>query len=99
MPTRNLSLRVPEEQYNFLSSLAEEEHEDVSSTARGLMEMGRIMLAIEKYRCGDASLGKAARIAGVSVAKMMDILRDHGVPANLEQDDYLESLTAIGKLI
>ena len=53
--------------YTFLSRLAAEEHENVSQTVRTLVEKGRLMLAIEAYRAGKASLGKAANIAGLSI--------------------------------
>jgi predicted HTH domain antitoxin len=45
-----------------------------------------------------ASLEKAAKIAGASIAKMMDILKDHGVEANLEYEDYLKGLKALQKI-
>lgn len=56
------------------------------------------MLAIEKYKRSEASIEKAAKIAGVSISKMMDILKDHGVEANLEYEDYLKGLKSIQKI-
>jgi len=53
------------------------------------------MSAIEKYKSSEASLEKAARLAGVSVSKMMDILKVYGVKANLDYEDYLKSLKSI----
>lgn len=53
---------------------------------------GRVMLAIEKYKKSEASLNKAAHIAGVSIAKMMDILKEYKIEANLAYEDYLKSL-------
>jgi predicted HTH domain antitoxin len=53
---------------------------------------------LEKYKRSEASLEKAAKIAGVSIAKMMDILKDHGVEANLEYEDYLKGLKSIQKV-
>ena len=67
-------------------------------TVTELVELGRVMFAIEKYRSSEASLEKAARIAGVSIAKMMDILKEHGIEANLEHEDYLKGLKAIRKV-
>jgi len=99
MPTKNLSIRINEADYKFLSTLATEENEDVSKTVRELVALERVMLAIEKYRRSEASLGKAARIAGVSIAKMMDILREYGVESNLEVEDYLKSLKTVRKVL
>jgi len=87
-----------DEEYKFLSSLAKEEKENVSQTVRELVDLGRIMLAIEKYKKSEASIGKAAKIAGVSIAKMMDILSEHGIEANIEYEDYLRGLKSLKKI-
>jgi len=92
MATKTLSIRVNEDDYRFLSTLAKEEREDVSKTVRELVDLGRVMLAIEKYKKSEASIEKAARIAGVSISRMMDIFKEHGVEANIEYEDYLKGL-------
>ena len=56
------------------------------------MYKGRIMLAVERYRQRQASLGKAAELAGVPVGRMMEILAEYGVESNLEHEDYLQGL-------
>ena len=53
MTTKTLSIHIDDEDYRFLSSLAEEEKEKVSDTVRELVDMGRIMLAIERYKKSD----------------------------------------------
>ncbi len=92
MASKTLSMRINENDYKFLSTLAKEEKEDISKTVRELLDLGRIMFAIEKYKKSEASIEKAARIAGVSISKMMDIFKEHGVEANIEYEDYIESL-------
>lgn len=99
MPSKTLSIRVDETDYRSIAALAAEEHEDVSKTVRELVELGRILLAIEKYRKSEASLEKAARIGGVSVSRMMDILADYGIEANLELEDYRKSLETVRTLL
>lgn len=94
---KTLSIRMDDRDYRFLSALAEEEHEDVSKKVRELVDLGRVMLAIEKYRKSEASIEKAANIAGVSISKMMEIFRENGVEANLEHEDYLKGLKALRK--
>ena len=89
-PQKTLHIRVDADEYTFLSRLAVEAHENVSQAVRDLLEKGRLMLAME--HAGKASLGKAAEIAGLSVSAMIDLLTQYGVPANLEYDDYLQSL-------
>lgn len=98
MSTKTLSIRIDDDDYKFLSSLAEEEREDVSKAVRELVDLGRIMFAIERYKKSDASIEKAARLAGVSISKMMDILSEYGVEVNLEYEDYLKSLKTVRKV-
>lgn len=65
---------------------------------RELVDLGRVMLAIEKYRESEASLEKAARIAGVSISRTLEIFREHGVEANLEFKDYLKGLKSMRRV-
>ncbi|MBI5047810.1 MAG: UPF0175 family protein [Deltaproteobacteria bacterium] len=98
MATKTLSIRIDDDDYKFLSVLAKEEKEDVSKAVRELVDLGRVMLAIEKYKKSEASIEKAAKIAGVSISKMMDIFKEYGVEANLEYEDYLKGLKTIRKI-
>ena len=50
MATKTLSIRVDDNDYKFLSHLAKEEKENVSKAVRELVDLGRVMLAIEKYK-------------------------------------------------
>jgi len=92
MPVKTMSIRMNENDYRSLVMLAKEEKEDGSKTVRELVELGRVMLALEKYKNGEASIERAARVAGVSISKMLDIMKEHNVAANLEEEDYLKSL-------
>ncbi len=98
MATKTLSIRINEDDFKFLSSRAKEERGDMSTAVRELVDLGRIMLAVEKYRGKEASLARAARLAGVSLSKMMDLLAEYGVEANLEYEDYLKGLKTIRKV-
>ncbi|CAG0943636.1 MAG: hypothetical protein DCC43_14095 [Candidatus Brocadia sp.] len=98
MATKTLSIRIDDDDYKFLSVLAKEEKEDVSKTVRELVDLGRVMLAIEKYKKSEASIEKAAKIAGVSISKMMEIFKEYSVEANLEYEDYLKGLKSIRKV-
>ena len=59
---------------------------------------GRVLLAIEKYKNGEASLGKAADLAGLCIGDMMTTLEQYGVKSNLEVQDYLEGLDNLKKV-
>jgi predicted HTH domain antitoxin len=90
-----VSLRLEAEDYNFLSSLAEAEKEDLSTAIRDLVARGRVLLGLERYREGKASLSKAAAVAGLSLSEMMDVLATHGIESDLRVEDYRESLRTL----
>jgi predicted HTH domain antitoxin len=90
---KTLSVRVDAEDYNFLVRFASAEREDISKAARELLGRGRVLLAVERYRSGKASLERAAEIAGLSITETIDALAELGVEANLEKEDYLAGLT------
>jgi len=94
---KTVSIRMDEENYAFLHKLAKEEKEDLSKAVREVVYKGRVMLAIEKYKTGQASLGRAAELAGVSLGQMITLLAEYGVPSNLEIEDYLAGLENVRK--
>ena len=80
------------ENYEFLTKLSKEGKGDLSKAVRELVHRGRLMLAVERYRKGEASLGRAAELAGVPVGEMISLLADYGVQANLDREDYRKGL-------
>ena len=62
-----------------------------------ILTRGRVLLAVEKYKKGDVSLGKAAQVAGLSVGQMMTLLAEIGVESRIEKDDYREGLKNLAK--
>jgi predicted HTH domain antitoxin len=96
--TKTMSIRMDPDNYKFLSEFAKEERSDLSKTVRDLVTRGRIMLAVEKYRSGEASLGRAAELAGLPVGQIMTILDDFGVESRIEKEDYLQGLNNLAKI-
>jgi predicted HTH domain antitoxin len=90
--TKTLSIRMDPENYEFLTEISKQERSDLSKAVRDLVSRGRILLAVERYKKGDASLGKAAQMAGLSVGRMMTLLAEFGVESRIEKDDYLQGL-------
>lgn len=90
--TKTMSIRMDQENYEFLTKMSKQERSDLSKAVRDLVTRGRVLLAVEQYKKGDASLGKAAQVAGLSVGQMMTLLADFGVESRIEKDDYLEGL-------
>jgi predicted HTH domain antitoxin len=68
------------------------EHGRGSKAVREMVTRGRILFAVERYNMGEASLGKAAELAGVPLGQMMTILTEFGVETWPERDDYLQGL-------
>ncbi|BAD84402.1 hypothetical protein, conserved, UPF0175 family [Thermococcus kodakarensis KOD1] len=64
-----------------------------------LPKLVRIYLAVELYREGVVSLGKAAEIAGVTKAEMMEILASKGVPLNYTEEDLQEDIETLERLL
>jgi len=95
--TKTMSIRMDEQNFEFLSELTKEERTDLSKTVRDLVTRGRVLLAVEKYRDGEASLGKAAELAGVRIGQMMQILADFRVESRIGQDDYLQGIENLKK--
>jgi predicted HTH domain antitoxin len=85
------------ENYDFLHEITKEEGSDLSKAVRDMVTRGRILLAVERYKKGEASLGRAAELAGVPVGQMMTILTDCGVESRLEREDYLQGLKDLQK--
>ena len=51
----------------------------------------------DRTRKGEASLGRAGELAGVSVGQMMTILTEFGVESRIEDEDYLQGLSSLRK--
>jgi predicted HTH domain antitoxin len=95
--TKTMSIRLDRENFEFLNQLTKDERSDLSKAVRDMVARGRVLLAVERYKKGEASLGRAAELAGVPVGQMMTILTEFGVASRIEDDDYLQGLTAIRK--
>ena len=96
--TKTMSIRMDRDNYEFLSAMTMEEQSDLSKAVRDLVTRGRILLAVEKYRKGEASLGKAAEVAGLPVGQMMTLLGEFGVRSRIDREDYRQSLANLAKV-
>lgn len=96
--TRTMSIRMDKENYEFLTELSKEEKGDLSKAVRELVYKGRLLLAVERYKKGEASLGKAAELAGVPIGHMVTLLAEYGIKSNLEKEDYLKGLEHLKKV-
>jgi predicted HTH domain antitoxin len=95
--TKTMSIRMDRENFDFLNELKREQRSDLSKAVRDMVTRGRILLAVERYKKGEASLGRAADLAGVPVGQMMTILTEFGVDSRIEEEDYLQGVAALRK--
>lgn len=84
----------------YMSDALESEDPAFVADALGVVARarGRVLLAVERYRKGEASLGKAAEVAGMPVGQMMTILGEFGVRTRIDQEDYRQSLENLAKV-
>jgi len=96
--TKTMSIRMDRDNYEFLNEISKEERSDLSKAVRDLVSRGRILLAVERYKKGEASLGRAAELAGLPVGQMMTILAEFGVESRIEKESYLQGLKNLAKV-
>jgi predicted HTH domain antitoxin len=96
--SKTMSIRMDRDNYEFLHEITKEERSDLSKAVRDLVSRGRILLAVERYKKGEASLGRAAELAGLPLGQMLTILTEFGVKSRLEKDDYLQGLRNLHKV-
>ncbi|MEK6982312.1 MAG: UPF0175 family protein [Candidatus Micrarchaeota archaeon] len=94
-----VSFRLGSELDQKLKELAKQENEEKSTLIRELLLKGihekQLENALELYKKGKVSLAKAARLSGVSLWKMLDILRERKVELNYSQVDLSEDLKSL----
>jgi predicted HTH domain antitoxin len=86
MTKKYVTARIRENPYETIEELRVEERLDRSTAVARLLERGvadwRIDTAVQRYRDGEASLGRAAEIADVLLWRFLDVLDDRQVEAN-----------------
>ena len=90
--SKTMSVRMDRDNYQFLHEITKEEGSDLCKAVRDMVTRGRILLAVERYKKGEASLGRAAELAGLPLGQLMTILTEFGVEGRLEREDYLQGL-------
>lgn len=96
--SKTMSVRMDRDNYEFLHEITVEEGGGLSKAVRDMVARGRVLFAIERYKEGEASLGRAAELAGVPVGQMMTVLTEYGVENRMEKEDYLQGLRNLEKV-
>ncbi len=96
--TKHLTGRVDQRQMERLEKISREEKIDRSAALRKVLEIGireyMRRKAVDDYRKGRLSIGKAAEEADVSVAEFYKILEDEGVPIKIDTGVLKDALKA-----
>jgi predicted HTH domain antitoxin len=102
MSKKHVTARISEDLYEAIEQLRDEERLDRSTAVAQLLERGvedwRIDTAIRRYRDGDVSLGRAAEMAGLSLWRFLDILKDRRVEVNYTEADLGTDVAAVREL-
>jgi len=90
----SVSARLPGEEKEELDAVADLLDEDRSTTIRkalreGLSEL-RTRRAVEQYQSGEASVGEAARVAGVSLGEWLEIAAERNLTTQLSPADVTD---------
>jgi len=96
--SKTMSIRMDRENSDFLKELTKEQRSDFSKAVRDMVSRGRILLAVERYKQGEASLGRAAELAGIPLGQMTTILTEYGVESRIQEEDYLQGLEGLRKV-
>ena len=96
--SKTMSVGMDRDNYDLLHEITKEEGSDLSKAVRDLVTRGRVLLAVERYKKGEASLGRSAELAGVPLGQMMTILTEFEVESRLEKEDYLQGLKSLQKV-
>ncbi|MFB6253212.1 MAG: UPF0175 family protein [Halobacteriaceae archaeon] len=98
MGKKHVTARVPDDIYEAVEMISEEEQTDRSTAIKRLLERGiedwRIETAVRRYRKGAVSIGRAADLAGLSIWRFLDILDERGVEINYTEADLETDITA-----
>lgn len=94
-----LSVRLEKDDLDFLKSEAKEEKVEKAKVLRELVGKGRLQLAIEQYKQGRISIGRAAEKAGITISEMMDKLAELRVPSKITLEQHLQGLKNLEEVL
>ena len=97
--TESISLRLPKDVLKGLDALAKAEDKDRSTIIREIINSGieakKLEQSIRLYRERKATAWRAASLAGVSLWRFIDVLRERGVLLNYSGEDLEEDLRGL----
>ena len=91
---KTIAVRINDKIEEIIKRNVEEwrrEKKDQSDIIREFIQKGSLLNAIELYRKGEISIGRASYLADVPITAFLDILSDLGIYSQIDMDDLLES--------
>lgn len=93
-----VTTRVDEKTKKELERISEAEHLDRSAIVRRLLEEAirdyKLTEALEKYRGGEMSIGRAAEHAGVSLRRILKEMKERDIHFEYSMDSLKEDVRA-----
>ncbi|MFZ3384269.1 MAG: UPF0175 family protein [Candidatus Methanoperedens sp.] len=97
-----ITTRVPDDIEKNIENISRIEHLDKSTVVRRLLSKAvqdwLIENALEQYRDGKITIGKAANMVGIPLREMIAIASKKGIPFQYGLDDLQEDFRAAEKL-
>lgn len=95
---KTVAVRIPREIEKELKVIIETEGLDKSTAFRKILEKGlkewKKELALKLLQEGKVTLWKSAKIAGLSIWEMLDLIEKRGVALPIRAEDVIEDIRA-----
>ena len=89
-----VAVRIDKRKLAEIRAISKEENRKNSEILREALDLGlmekKLAMALEKYRRREISTGKAAEMAGISLSRFLDVLREKRVPFNYTVKDLMK---------
>ena len=95
MIVKSVSIRLREEDLEFLDKMTEKEGKNRSEVIRELVDKGHRFDVLKKYKEGTVSIGSAAKELDMTVGEFMDLLSDLGIKSPVAFEDYKEGIKSL----
>lgn len=96
---KTLTTRISDKLEEEVEEISKEESLDKSTTARKLLKKSveeyKLDKALEKYKKGEISLGKAAELAGVSIRKILFEIKKRDIHFHYSKESLNEDFGAL----
>ena len=99
MGLERVTVTISDNLLKEIDEIAKERHEDRSAALRQVLSIGinevKIKDALDSYIRGKVSIEKAAELAGVSIWKIIELLKEKKVPLRYSAEDAEKEIKAI----